>query len=160
MGYENLQGLFASHIVELVAVRRHYKPGKGQIRAFFATNSRVLLNGIAGKTAFGFQQPTNPPPYNAKAHNLFITYDLFMQNWRSINLNNYAIREVLPLKTKEDIQNFWGYFAYILKPMTAQEKTTFMDNRGYRSFTLDGVKKYMEEKRNEQLMREKLGLIT
>ena len=160
MGYENLIGLFGTHVVELVAVRRNPKPGKGPIRAFFATNNWGLLNGIAGKTALHFRAPTHPPPYSAKAKNLFTTWDILMQDWRNINLNNYAIREVLPLKTAEDISMFWQYFAFILKPMTAEEKTTFMDNRGYRTFTLDGVKEFMEAKRNEQIMREKLGRLT
>jgi len=160
MSYSDVQGLFASHVVELVAIRRNYKPGKGPIRAFFCTNSKALLNSIVGKTALHFRAPTHPPPYDARAKNLLTTWDILMQDWRNINLNNYAIREILPLKNKEDISMFWGYFSYILKPMTAQEKITFMDNRGYRRFTLDGVKKYMEEIRKEQLIKQKMGIST
>jgi len=152
MGYENFIGLFATHIVELGAVRRNPKAGKGPIRAFFATNNRGVLNGIVGKTTLHFRAPTHPPPYNAKSRDLFTTWDIFMQDWRNINLRNYEIREVLPLKTQQDINMFWAYFSYILKPMTAEEKLTFMDNRGYRRFTLDGVKKFMEMKKKEELM--------
>ena len=157
MSYEDLQTFFATHVVELVAIRRHHKPGKGQIRAFFCTTSFPLLNSMPGLVALHFKAPTgrgNNWKKSAKGHNLITVWDIFMQDWRNINLNNYAIREVLRLKSATDIQFFWKYFTYVLKSMSANEKVTFMDNRGYRTFTLDGVKKYIEEMENERIIRD------
>lgn len=150
---DGIDKLFATHVVELVAVRRNPKMGKNPIRAFFATNNYPLLNSIPGKVTLHFRAPTHPPPYNAKAKNLKTVWDILMQDWRNVNLNSYAIREVLPIRNQEEISMFWGFFSAALKPMTTNEKIAFMDNRGYRTFTLDGVKKYMEEMRNEQMLQ-------
>lgn len=159
MAYENLLGLFATNLVELAAVRRHYKPGRTGVRVFLATNNRLLLNGIAAKTALGFRAPTHPPPYNAKAHNLFVAYDLWMQGYRAINLNEYMIRGVLPLKNKNDIEDFWAYFAYVLKPMSTNEKIQVLDNRGYNKFSLDGIQEFMQKKREEERIQNYNSLI-
>lgn len=155
MGYETLQGLFATHLVELAAKRRNHKPGYTGIRVFLATNNKTLLSGIAGKTALGFIPPKRPgaSPYHHKTPkelDLLITYDLWMQGFRSINLRDYMIRGVLPLKTKQDIEDFWAYYAYILKPLSWQEKIQVLDNRGDRVFTVDGIQEYMQKQREER----------
>ena len=154
MSYLDIQRFFATHVVELAAVRRG-EPKKGEIRAFLCTNNFGLLNGIAGKTALRFRAPTKRNVLYAngrtpESHQLITVWDIFMQDWRNINLRQYQVMDAMPLKTREDIVDFWAYFTYVLKPMTSNEKTAFMDNRGYRKYSIESIRRFMDEKRAEE----------
>ena len=120
--------LFARNVVEVVARRRMpLKPGQQWHRRFICTNSFALLNSIAGKSVFHFKAPTHPPPYNATQKGLITVFDMFMQDWRNINLLDYKIVGVMPITTEEEINKFWSYFANVMSKFTAGDKKRIMN---------------------------------
>jgi hypothetical protein len=126
---DSLETLFATHVVEVVA-RRRLPPKMGQTftRRFLCTNSYPLLNSIVGKSAFHFKAPTHPPPYNARSKNLITVFDLIMQDYRNINLNEYKILGAMPVRNEEEINAFWQqFFVPILSKYNASRKKTFMN---------------------------------
>ena len=121
--------LFAQNVVEVVAVRRlPPKLTQGPTRRFLCTNSFPLLNSIIGKTVFHFKAPTHPPPYNARSKNLVTVFDLIMQAYRNINLNQYKIVGVLPVSSEQEIKDFWNnFYGPILSQYSTNDKTKFMN---------------------------------
>ena len=141
MAYSDLQKLFATHVLEVQAVRRIPKIGKGHIRGFLCTNSWPLLNSIPGKAALHFKARTKPPPYNAESKALITTWDILMQNWRNINLRDYVILDGMPVRNEQEIAIFWAYFEAVLKKMSTGSKMAFMDRGTLQKFNIQGIKK-------------------
>ena len=86
------------------------------------TNSGDLLTSTKGRMALNFKPTYNPPEYNPAQKNLIITWDIFMQGYRTINMDSCQLISAIPAN---DI--FWNYFTEELTNMTAQEKIAFMD---------------------------------
>jgi len=123
-----LSNFFAQNVVEVVAKRRNRPPSfMAKTRRFLCTNSYPLLNSIIGKTAFHFQAPTHPPPYKASAYNLITVFDLFRQEYRNINLDDYDILGAMPVKNEQEINEFWQYFTDVLLKLSAKDKIKFMN---------------------------------
>jgi len=120
--------LFATHVVELVAVRRNPPPiGRAPTRTFLATNSVTILNSIAGKTALHVKLPTKAPKYNASAYNLITVWDIIMQDWRNVNLNSYNIKAAMPVTTEEEVMEFWQFFNDYLSKWSTRKKENFLN---------------------------------
>lgn len=87
----------------------------------------MLLNSIAGKTALGFRPPKGVGlPYDPKTKNLVVTWDLFWQDYRQISLETANVVTAIPLKSEEDLDNFWEFFDRKLQDMAPSEKVQFM----------------------------------
>ena len=86
------------------------------------TNSFQLLNSAKGRTALNFKPTTNSPEYNATSKNLILTWDIFMQDYRAISMETCDLVSIIPAD-----DTFWVYFVEHLKPMSGQQKTTFMN---------------------------------
>ena len=127
MSYTNMLQLYNRNVVEVKVVRRNPKAGRGPTRRFLCTTNRLLLNSIAGKTAFHFRAPSQRPPYIAKDYNLVTVYDLLMQNWRQVNLNADQIVAAMPVTNNEEITIFWEYFATVLSKWSSSQKQMFMN---------------------------------
>lgn len=72
--------------------------------------------------ALNFRGTSNPPKYNPASKNLLITWDIFMQDYRTINADSCSIISVIPANDQ-----FWNYFTEKLVPMTPDQKVAFMD---------------------------------
>ena len=72
--------------------------------------------------ALNFKPTYKPPEYNPAQKNLIITWDIFMQNYRNINMDSCDMVSIIPANDM-----FWNYFADKLTNMTAQQKIAFMD---------------------------------
>lgn len=48
-----------------------------------------------------------------------------MQDYRSITVNRCNLIRLFPIKTKDEIKEFWDYFSKHIIPMTVQEKINF-----------------------------------
>ena len=125
--YRNYLTLYATHVVEVKVIRRNTKLGRGMTRKFLSTNSRLLLDSIAGMTAFHFKALINPPPYNAQSRNLLTAYDLLMQDYRNINLDTDTVLGAMPIRNEEELNNFWQYFATNLSKWSSSNKQMFMN---------------------------------
>jgi len=85
------------------------------------TNNIELLNSARGKYSLKYEAPTQAPKYNPSQKNLVVAWDIFMQGYRTINMDSCELISVIPGDDK-----FWNYFADRLAGMSAQEKQQFM----------------------------------
>ena len=86
------------------------------------TNSGSLLTSTKGRMALNFKPTYKPPEYNPAQKNLIITWDIFMQNYRTINMDSCDMVSLIPANDQ-----FWNYFTDKLTNMSAQQKIAFMD---------------------------------
>jgi len=86
------------------------------------TNSQDLLFSVPGKMSLNFRATSKPPQYNPTRHNLLITWDIFMQDYRSINMDTCTLISLIPANDQ-----FWMYFTENIAGMTANQKIRFMD---------------------------------
>ena len=127
MGYEDTKKLFQTHVVECVAVRRIPKAGYAPTRRFLCTLSWPLLNSIPGKSVFHFRASGHQPPFDAKSYNLVTVFDLFRQEWRNVNLNQYKVLGGTPVRNQDEINKFWEFFNGFLIKMSSRDKINFMN---------------------------------
>jgi hypothetical protein len=80
-----------------------------------------LLNSVNGRLSLNYKPATAIMPYNAEAKNLLPVWDIFMQDWRMVNMNDCDLVETI----KRD--DFWKYFNEKLIPMSPQQKMQYMD---------------------------------
>ena len=130
--YNVLNDLFATNVVTVKVIRRNPKKGYGPNRRFLATNNYLLLNSIAGKSAFNFKAPTKSPPFNARQKNLVTVFDLLMQQYRNVNLETDKIIDVIPVRNEEELKQFWQWFYDSgLYKWSSMNKAAFMNNVKY-----------------------------
>ena len=123
-----LKALLASHVVEVVFVRRHDKAGRPKTRRMLCSNSRLLLDNIEAKIALGFRPPKGVGlPYDPNAKNLVVAWDIFMQDYRQIPVESARVLSSMPIQNEEDLVNFWKYFNEQLSRMSASDKMQYMD---------------------------------
>jgi hypothetical protein len=79
-----------------------------------------LLTSNDGKISLNFKAGSGPLPYNSMAKNLLCVWDIFMQDWRMINMDDCYIDNEIPNT------QFWDYFNEKLRPMSADEKAQYM----------------------------------
>jgi len=124
LGRNALETLLRTHVVELRFRRRHPKQGRMSDRRMLCTNDMTLLLSTPGRNILNFNPTTGVLPYNAAQHNLIITHDIFMQNWRAIPCE--AVEVIAVIKTNPPT-HFWQYFMNKVVPMSAQHKMLFMN---------------------------------
>jgi len=81
-----------------------------------------LLNSTNGRISLNFRPSSNVLPYNAEAKNLLPVWDIFMQDWRMVNMDECNLINTIK---QED---FWNYFNNTLITMSQQQKIGFMDS--------------------------------
>ena len=79
-----------------------------------------ILNSVNGRTSLNFKPTSNPPKYNPESKNLLLVWDIFMQDWRMVSMDNCDLITSIPN------DEFWEYFNDTIRPMTIQEKNQFM----------------------------------
>jgi hypothetical protein len=125
LGRAALAQLLMTNVVELRFRRRIEKPGVGDYRRMLCTNDRGLLMSQLGRNILNFEPARQPPKYNPAQKNLIITWDIFLQAYRTINCNDVEVIAVI--NTSPDPKEWWQYFNESLLPMPAQQKLTFMN---------------------------------
>ena len=86
------------------------------------TNSAELLNSPQGRTTLNYVPPMKAPKYNPDNKNLVITWDVFMQAYRTISVETCQIITMIP-----DNERFWQYFTENLADMPQDQKIAFMN---------------------------------
>jgi hypothetical protein len=125
LGRAALAQLLMTNVVELRFRRRIQKAGFGDYRRMLCTNDRGLLMSQLGRNILNFEPATQPPKYNPAQKNLIITWDIFMQAYRTINCNDVEVIAVI--NTSPDPKEWWQYFNESLLPMAAGQKAAFMN---------------------------------
>jgi hypothetical protein len=86
------------------------------------TNSFILLNSVNGKILLNYKQPVRMPSFNPTNKNIIITWDIFMQDFRCVNMDACELVKTIPATDE-----FWNYFNEKLRLMSASEKERFMN---------------------------------
>jgi len=117
-----LKNLLLQNVCEIKFSRRRPVPGKPLTRRMLCTNSFQLLNSTNGRLALNYRPAVNRPAYNPTAYNIIITWDLFMQDYRCISMDQCELITLIPAN-----ELFWKYFREKLQYMSPQEKLSFMN---------------------------------
>lgn len=126
LGSSALALLLMQNVLELRFKRRKQKSGYKDYRRMLCTNDRNLLMSKLGREILNYDPPTGKNlPYDPRTKNLVIAYDIFYQNFRAINCNDVDVISVI--KTSPDTTEFWKYFNEKIRPMTSEQKATFMN---------------------------------
>ena len=122
VGLGQLWNLLQSNVAEVKFTRRKPKEGASPHRRMLCTNSRALLDSNDGKLTLNFLPPTHYPQYDPKTKNLIITWDIFMQGFRTINVDQCDLISLIPAD-----EPFWDYFRDNLASMRQNDKINFMN---------------------------------
>ncbi len=116
-----LQSLLLTNVADVRFLRKRPKPGQPATRRMLCTNSGELLNSIDGKVALNYRPPKGRKRFNEQRSNVCTTWDIMMQDYRSINAAQCDLITTVP------IRDFWKYFNEVLAPMSSADKVAFMN---------------------------------
>ena len=122
VGLSNLKSMLLAKVCEVKFARRNPKPGRPASRRMLCTNNVQLLNSVEGRTVLNYRPPRQAPDYNPNQENLIITWDILMQDFRTINCDTVDL-----ISTLEADETFWIYLNEKIAPMSAGEKMAFMN---------------------------------
>ena len=120
--FATLKTLLLSNVAEIKFLRKRMKLGFPPTRRMLCTNSFPLLNSNEGRIALNYKAPIKQPKFNQTEKNILITWDIFMQNYRCVNLAACEVLQVIPAN-----KEFWDFFNTRLAKMTAAQKMGFMN---------------------------------
>jgi len=122
VGLSNLKSILLNKVCEVKFARRNPKPGRPSTRRMLCTNNVQLLNSVEGRTILNYDPPRQAPNYNPNQENLIITWDILMQDFRTISCDSVDL-----ITTLEADATFWDYLSEKISPMTPEEKINFMN---------------------------------
>ena len=122
VGLSNLKSMLLDKVCEVKFARRNLKPGRPASRRMLCTNNVQLLNSVEGRTVLNYRPPRQAPEYNPNQENLIITWDILMQDFRTINCDTVDL-----ITTLEADETFWVYINEKIAPMSSGEKMAFMN---------------------------------
>ena len=117
-----LRRLLEENVLEIKFVRRRPRVNQSATRRMLCTNCSTLLNTTEGREALKFVPSKQPPKYNPTSRNLVIAWDIFMQDYRTINVESCELISQIPAN-----EEFWEYFGNTLYKMSPAQKMTFMN---------------------------------
>lgn len=117
-----LKTIVQNNVAEIKFFRRRLKPGYAETRRMLCTNSFTLLNSTEGRLVLNYRPTNRPPKFNPNQKNLLIVWDIFMQNYRCVNMAACNLISTIPAN-----KEFWKYFTQKLARLTTQQKLTFMN---------------------------------
>jgi len=120
-----LAQLLLKNAVELRFRRRKMKKGFAPERRMLCTNDALLLNSEAGKRVLHYVKPTHARKYNPATKNLVAVFDIFMQQYRMVDVNSC---EVIAVISTQPPDKWWTYFNHKLLSMPSAQKLMFMNN--------------------------------
>ena len=123
VGLGQLWPLLQTNVAEVKFARRKIKPGHPGTRRMLCTNSYNLLSSSDGRLTLNYSPPRHNPKYDPKKKNLIITWDIFMQGFRTINVDQCDLVTLIPAN-----DTFWEYFRDNLWDMRQGDKTNFIDS--------------------------------
>jgi len=118
-----IKSLLLNNVVEIKFLRKRPKPGTPDTRRMLCTNSLSLLNSTEGRLALNYRRAIQMPKFDPTAKNLVITWDIFMQDYRCINMAACDLIQVIPAN-----KEFWTFFNNRLVGMDAAQKINFMNS--------------------------------
>jgi hypothetical protein len=119
-----LQRLLKSNICDLLIVRRRPEraPGRPELRQMLCTNSMEILRSENGLRVLNYSGSFEPKKVDERKHNLVVTWDIFMQDYRNVSMDMCYLVQKIPAD-----DNFWKFFNENIFPMSPNEKMRYMD---------------------------------
>lgn len=121
VGLAQLKRLLDTHVCEVKFIRRRPITGTVSTRRMLCTNCLPILHSPQGRTTLNFRPATRAPKYNPAALGLIITWDIFMQDYRQINMQACDLVHQVPQV------EWWDYFRKELMRLSTAQKMEFMD---------------------------------
>ena len=87
------------------------------------TKSYSLLNSSNGRITLNYRSPRGPVKINEAADNLIVVWDILMQDYRNVNMNQCDLIKQFPAN-----EEFWTYFNDNIYPMSAAQKLSYMNS--------------------------------
>jgi hypothetical protein len=115
--------ILLDNVCELRFPRRIIKPGLSSTRRMLCTKSLSLLNSVNGRISLNYFPPKGSPKSYLGPDNLIVAWDILMQNYRNINMNQCDLIQQIPAD-----EDFWVYFNENIYPMSAGQKFNFMNS--------------------------------
>ena len=119
---ESLRNLLSNNVCEIVFVRRRPRSNRQTVRRMICTLDDKILNSTNGRLSLNYMPPSRGLPYDAASKNLLPVWDIFMQDWRMVGMENCQIINTIAE------EEFWKYFNDTLMQMTTSQKMAFMDS--------------------------------
>ena len=118
-----LDNILLSNVCELRFVRRVPVAGSSPTRRILCTKSYSLLNSSNGRITLNYRPPRGPVKINEAADNLIVVWDILMQDYRNVNMNQCDLVQQFPAD-----EEFWTYFNDNIYPMSGEQKLTYMNS--------------------------------
>lgn len=118
----SLKALLQNNVCEIRFLRKRPKPGAAPYRRMVCTNANQLLLSSDGRLTLNYRPPSGVPRFNQAERNVIVAWDVLMQDYRAISCESCDLIATIPATDE-----FWNYFRQQLLPMTASQKTAFMN---------------------------------
>ena len=119
----NLKSLLQNNICEIKFLRKRPKLGSSPYRRMVCTNANQLLLSPDGRLTLNYSPPKGAPRFNQMAKNVVVAWDVLMQDYRAVSCDSCDLIATIPAS-----EEFWTYFREELLPMSAGQKTAFMNS--------------------------------
>lgn len=116
IGLASLKQTLQGNVCEI----RFAKRREASFRNMLCTLDQSILNSVNGRTTLNFKPPAGPPKYSPESKNLLLVWDIFMQDWRMVSMDNCDLIKTI------NSEDFWEYFNNNIFNMTVEEKNQFM----------------------------------
>jgi hypothetical protein len=124
MDYITLLQTLNNSVAEVRFLRRTPKPGMAPTRRMFCTLDMNLLESELGRSILNYKSAANPPKYDPAAKGLLCVWDIFMQDWRMVNVEGCSIISTVD---STNVETFWSFFKESILPMSAAAKAEFIN---------------------------------
>jgi len=117
-----LRTIVQNNVTEIKFFRRRPKAGYPATRRMLCTTSFTLLNSTEGRLVLNYRPTNRPPKFNPTQRDLLIVWDIFMQDYRCVNMAACNLIATIPAN-----KEFWKYFTQKIARLTPQQKIAFMN---------------------------------
>ena len=113
---QSLNQILLDNVCEIQFTKRT----DGTARTMLCMLDNTLLNSVNGRTTLNFKPAKQAPKFNPQAKNLLCVWDIFMQDWRFVSMDNCNLIKSIAR------DEFWEYFNENIYTMTTEQKQQFM----------------------------------
>lgn len=124
LSINGLKQLCTENVVELKFDRRRPSGYAFPHRRMLCTLDPAILDSELGLKILNFKKPVTSAAYNTYSRNLLTVWDIIMQDWRNIPVENTNVIATVPTKPPE---KFWEYFNKVISKMTSKQKANFIN---------------------------------